>query len=384
MDRKEIKVAIVGSGMMGVQHTLALRRIPYVNIVAICDPAANIAEKAEKLGIPNAYSDFEQMLDEMKPEVVHNCTPNAEHYKICKAALNRGIAVYSEKPLSVTIEQAEELTAIAKEKHIPNGVNFNYRSNAMVREIRARLRRGDPGRVLLVHGQYIQDWLMYESDFNWRVDSKIGGKSRTVADIGSHWFDTIQLIMDSRIEAVYAKLLTVYEQRKRPLVAAQTFASNSDASYELVNVDTEDAGFIMLRFANGVYGNIVLSQVSGGYKNAFTISVDCAKYSLQWDQESPDRIQIGDRNVGTIKKLSAAGGNTDDANAYTSLPAGHPVGWADALTNNINLFYCAIKNGTAGKQMQEYATFEDATYIMKIVDACLESNAQDRWVDVNT
>lgn len=383
MAKKTIKTAIIGSGMMGVQHALALRRIPGVEVVAICDPVSkNLAEKAESLGIPYAYSDIEKMLEEQQPDVIHNCTPNSEHYKISKLALERGIAVYSEKPLGVSVEEAQSLVALAEKNHTANGVNFNYRSNAMVREMRARLRRGTPGKVLLVHGQYVQDWLMYDTDFNWRVDSRIGGKSRTVADVGSHWFDTIQLILDARIEAVYAKLLTVYKQRKRPLVATQTFSNASGGAYELVDVDTEDAGFIMVRFADGTYGNIVLSQVSGGYKNSFTVSVDCANYSMQWDQESPDKLQIGDRNVGSIKVLSAAGGNTDDANAYTTLPAGHAVGWADALSNNINLFYTAIKNGTANEEKQEYATFRDAAYIMKIVDACLRSNEEDKWIEV--
>lgn len=380
MDRK-IKVVIAGSGMMGVQHALALRRIVGVETIGIYDPvAADIKEKAELLGIPNAYTDYEKMLDELKPDVVHNCTPNREHYDISRKALERGVAVYSEKPLAVSAEQAAKLVEIAEKKHVANGVNFNYRSNAMVREMRARLRRGEPGKVLLVHGAYLQDWLMYEDDFNWRVDSRIGGSSRTTADIGSHWFDTVQLVLDAKIEAVYAKLITVYEKRKRPLAEVQTFGSGESSEYELVNVDTEDAGFILMRFDNGAYGNLVLSQVSGGYKNAMKFSVDCANCSLRWEQETPDRIMIGDRKAGEIKILSASGANTDDANAYTTLPGGHPVGWADALANNIGLFYTALKNGTALEQKQEYATFASATDIMKLVDACLESDRKGVWV----
>lgn len=378
---EKLKAVVVGSGMMGVQHTLALRRLPGVETVGICDPVfPDIEKKARELDIPQAYRDHEKMLEELKPDVVHNCTPNSEHYAVSKKALERNIAVYSEKPLAVSVEQAEELTALAKRNHVPNGVNFNYRSNAMAREMRARLRRGDPGKVLLVHGAYLQDWLMYEEDFNWRVDSKIGGASRAVADIGSHWFDTIQMILDARIEAVYAKLITVYDKRKRPLGAVETFRDSTDLSHESVDVDTEDAGFIMMRFEGGVYGNLVLSQVSGGYKNAMRFSVDCANCSLRWEQETPDRIVVGDRQNGETMIRSAVGANTGDANAYTTLPGGHPVGWADALANNIGLFYQAVRNGTAMENGQEYADFASATNIMKLVDACLESNARDAWV----
>lgn len=379
--REKIKAVIVGAGMMGVQHTLALRRLPSVEVVGICDPVCpDIQKKAEELEIPRAYRDYEKMLEELKPDVVHNCTPNSEHYKVSREALARRIAVYSEKPLAVSVAQAEELTALARKNRVPNGVNFNYRSNAMVREVRARLRSGEPGKVLLVHGSYLQDWLMYEEDFNWRVDSKIGGASRAVADIGSHWFDTIQMVLDTRIEAVYAKLITVYGERRKPSAEVGTFAESVGSGSESVRVDTEDAGFIMMRFEGGVYGNLVLSQVSGGYKNAMGFSVDCANCSLRWEQETPDRIVVGDRRVGETTILSAVGGNTGDANAYTSLPGGHPVGWADALANNIGLFYRALREGTGMEAEQEYADFASATQIMRLIDACLESNGKDTWV----
>lgn len=380
---KEVRAVIVGSGMMGVQHALALRRVVGVNVAGICDPmCADIKKKAEELGISGAYTDYEAMLDELRPDVVHNCTPNKEHYWISRMALERGIGVYSEKPLAVSVQQAEELVETAKRNRVPNGVNFNYRSNAMVREMRARLRKKDSGKVLLVHGAYLQDWLMYEDDFNWRIDSKIGGRSRAVADIGSHWFDTAQLILDAKIEAVYAKLFTVYDKRKKALGETQTFRNSEASGYEWADVDTEDAGFIMVRFSNGVYGNLVLSQVSGGYKNSMRFSIDCANYSLRWEQETPDRIVVGDRKAGEVKILSAAGANTDDANGYTTLPGGHAVGWADALANNIGLFYAAMRNGTACDERQEYATFADARDIMKLVDACLESDKKEGWVSL--
>lgn len=381
---KKIRVGIVASGMMAGNHADALRRIPGVELAGISDPyAENIKEVAEKFGIPYGFSDYKEMCERLQIDVLHNCTPNSEHFEINKYAITHGIGIYSEKPLGVSVEEAEELCRLIQNHPVPNGVNFNYRSNAAVREIRARLHRGETGRPLVVHGTYLQDWLMYETDFNWRLDSAKGGLSRAVADIGSHWFDTAQLILDQKITEVYAKLLTVYPTRKKPCSEIGTFAKAQEGTkYNTVVVDTEDVGMILVKFENGTYGNIMLSQVSGGYKNGLTISIDCAKCSMRWRQQEADRIVIGDREQGETTVYVAAGNMTDDANVFATLPGGHPVGWADALRNNINLFYKAIQKNTYMEEKQEYATFSEATYIMKLVEACLESNQKDRWVHV--
>jgi len=378
-----IKVGIVGSGMMGQQHAAALRRIPSVEIVGIADPcAANLQEKAALLGIDGVFADYREMMAELPLDVLHNCTPNSEHFEINRFAVENGVAIYSEKPLAVCARQAGVLVALAKDKNIPNAVNFNYRNNAMVREMQARIKNGVAGRPLLVHGTYLQDWLMYESDYNWRINAEQGGASRAVADIGSHWFDTVQLILGRPIEAVYAKLFTVHKTRQKPSVDVESFGGHVGGQTTSVEVDTEDAGYIMVRFQGDLYGNLVLSQVSGGYNNALSVSVDCSRCSLRWEQETSDRMIAGDREHGETKVVAAAGKLTGAANDFTTLPGGHPVGWADALYNSIRLFYAAVAGKTAGKRRQEYATFADAARVMGIVDACLQSNASDRWVDV--
>lgn len=379
-----MRVGIVGSGMMGKNHADALRRIPGVEVVAVADPyAQDLDDLAVRFGVTKAYSDYKEMCQEMKLDVLHNCTPNREHFTINKYAIEQGLGIYSEKPLAVTIEEADELCRLLEEHPVPNGVNFNYRSNAVVREMRARIRNGEAGKVLLVHGTYLQDWLMYETDFNWRLDSSVGGASRTVADIGSHWFDTVQVILDKKITEVYAKLLTVYPTRLKAEGKTETFASaETAANYTPVAIDTEDAGTIMIKFSDGTFGTVTLSQVSGGYKNALELSVDCANYSLRWEQEEADHMLVGDRKHGVTKVYASAGAMTDDANSYAGLPGGHPAGWADALKNNIKLFYDAIMTGQWKKEKQEYATFRDATYIMRIVEACLKSDKEDKWMTV--
>lgn len=379
-----MRVGIIGSGMMGKNHADALRRIPGVEVVTVADPyAQDLDDLATRFGVTKAYSDYKEMCQEMKLDVLHNCTPNREHFAINKYAIEQGIGIYSEKPLAVTIEEADELCRLLEEHPVPNGVNFNYRSNAVVREMRARIRNGEAGKVLLVHGAYLQDWLMYETDFNWRLDSSVGGASRTVADIGSHWFDTVQVVLDKKITEVYAKLLTVYPTRLKAEGKTETFASaDTAANYTPVAIDTEDAGVIMVKFSDGTFGTVTLSQVSGGYKNALELSVDCANYSLRWEQEEADHMLVGDRTHGVTKVYASAGAMTDDANDYAGLPGGHPTGWADALKNNIKLFYDAIMTEQWRNDKQEYATFREATYIMRIVEACLKSDEENKWMTV--
>lgn len=381
---KTIKVGIVATGMMGAAHTDALHRIPGVKVLGIANPRTeNIQEVAESLGIPHGYRDYKKMCEELQLDVLHNCTPNSEHYEINKYAITHGIGIFSEKPLAVTVEEAEELCELAEKYKVPNGVNFNYRSNAVPREIRARMRNGMAGKPLLVHGTYLQDWLMYENDYNWRLDPGRGGKSRALADIGSHWFDTVQMVTEQKIKRVYAKLLTVYPERLKPTGDVRSFSkANENETYEKVSINSEDAGMIMVEFENGVYGNLILSQVSGGYKNGFTLSFDCSKCSLRWDQEEPDHMTIGTREYGVTKFYAGTGSMTDDAEFYATTPGGHAAGWAEGVRNNFRLFYNAMKDGSYLNEKQEYATFKDAAYIMKIVDACLKSSEEEKWVEV--
>lgn len=381
---QRIKVGIVASGMMGQKHADALHRIPNVEIVGIADPySKNLKEKAEILGIPNTFSDYKEMIGSLDLDMIHNCSPNSEHFEISSYAMKHGLGVFSEKPLAVTMDEAEELVRIANQYQVPDGVGFCYRNNAMVREMRARISSGDAGRIFLVHGSYLQDWLMFPEDFNWRLESGKGGASRAVADIGSHWFDTVQVILNKKIVHVYAKLVTIYPVRKKPISEVETFAkADKGAKYKDVSIDTEDAGFILVQFDDGTYGSLTLSQVSGGYKNALYVSVDCERYSMRWNQEEADHLILGSRELGETKIYAASGNMTGEANDYAALPGGHPVGWADALYNNINQFYQSVLSKTFLNGQQNYSTFRDALYIMKIVNACLKSNKNNTWVSI--
>ncbi|MDD4849734.1 MAG: Gfo/Idh/MocA family oxidoreductase [Gemmiger sp.] len=380
---KKRKVAVIATGFTGQQHTEAIRRIPGNEVAALVDPhVAALKAKGQALGVEALYTDYKRMIDEIRPDVIHNCTPNGMHYEINKYALERGIHVYCEKPLALTVAQGEELAHLAAQNHLAAGVNFNYRNNAMVQEMRARVASGAVGRVFHVTGQYLQDWMMLDTDYNWRLTADMGGASRTIADIGSHWFDTAQCAMGQNIVAVRAQTLTVHPFRKKPAQEVETFAKAQKSNYTLVPINTEDAAFLLVRFADGTLGSVTLSQVSGGHLNDFRLEIAGEKCALEWQQERCDTLTVGTREFGIQTLRTAPGSMTGDANRYTCLPGGHPDGWADALKNAVSEFYTSIENGTFAQTGMTYATFADGARIMKLVDACMQSAKSGEWAEV--
>lgn len=381
---KKLRVAVVGAGFIGCQHIEAVRRIPGTEIAALSDRnPVLLHQKGRELGIDRLYENYLEMLEEVVPDVVHNCTPNPMHFAISKAALERGIPVYCEKPLAVTIEQGEELAALAREKGVFCAVNFNYRNNAMVREMQARLQGGDSGRCFCIHGGYLQDWLMYESDYNWRMDEETCGPSRALADIGSHWFDTAQVVLGKKITAVHASLFNVHPMRRRPRADIQTFASVAEGDgYDMVPVHSEDGGIVTLRFSDGTQANAIFSQVSGGHKNDLFLAVDCERYSMQWRQQAADQLMIGRREGGVHTIYADPGQLSASARRFATLPGGHAVAWADAFRNGMLEFYRAVRQDTVPEVPPAYATFDDGVQIMRIVDACLRSHESGGWISI--
>ena len=366
-----LRIGLIGTGLIGKQHAESIGRIPGIELVAITESNEAILKEQKAYFRVNAYSDYKEMIDNENLDVIHNCTPNIFHYEINKYALERGIHVYSEKPLAVTVEQGVELTRLAKEKGLANGVNFNYRNNAMVQDMRVRMQKKDAGRCFLIHGRYIQDWLLYNTDFNWRLNIDEGGKSRAVADIGSHWFDLVQVVTGEKITAVCARNFRAHPVRKN---------ASGDGLVD-VKMETEDGSLLFFEMSDGTSGSLVVSQVSAGYKNHISISVDCEKYSMRWNQEQSDRLIIGTREQGETHIYAAPNLIDSSVSRYATLPSGHPVGWADAFTNGFREFYNSLFDNTyAGKTT--YSNFEDATYIMKIVNACMKSSEVDGWIKV--
>ncbi len=376
-----LKIGLVGVGFIGKQHIEAIRRIPGAEVIAVADRDGDIAKHtAEQLHIPSWYADYRELLADGRIAVVHNCTPSFFHHQLNKHAIAAGKHIYCEKPLTLTAAEAAELVDLARDAGVAAGVNLNYRHNVMVKEMRARAAEFE--RIYSVYGEYIQDWLMYETDYDWRMNPAIGGESRAIADIGSHCFDTIQYILNKRIASVCADVINVFPVRKRCKAAGGTFSGTAGRVLEEVPVPSEDIATVMLRFEDGTPGLVHVSQVHAGRKNGLAVAVSGSECSLEWRQEQADRLHIGHRNQGNEELYADAKVLTPFARPYATLPGGHAVGWHDAFRNAIGVFYQAVRTGSYRNGSNDYADFETGLNMMQLVEACLASGRSRGWIDV--
>jgi len=363
----KLQIGIIGAGFIGRQHIEAIRRIPNTEVVAICEYDAKIARKiADAFGIEHSFGNVDDMIFKLQLDVVHNCTPSDMHYELNKKILNANIHLYCEKPLTLTSAESEELVALVKAKGLVAAVNFNYRHNVIVEEIKERVTNKIIGDVWYVASEYLQDWLLKETDFDWRIETAHGGASRAIADIGSHCFDILQYILGEKIVAVKAKRYILHPTRK----------NKNDLD---VTVENEDAALIQIKFQSGINGVIRVSQVSAGKKNDLNLIIEGTKQALEWHQEKPDRLWTGNQATGNTEIFADAKYLTGRAKTKINLPNGHAVGWTDAFMNGINSFYQSIINPNT---KPDYTDFQQAHHIMKIVDACIKSDELGDWVEI--
>ncbi|MEA9393948.1 Gfo/Idh/MocA family protein [Lelliottia amnigena] len=377
-----INVGIIGSGFIGPAHIEALRRLGFVQVVALCDGTLEQAqEKALALNIPHAYGNVEELLAHPDLHVVHNCTPNHLHAQINRQILRAGKHVFSEKPLCMTPEEARELVELAERAGVVHGVSFVYRQFAMVRQAQSMMREGSLGRLFASHGSYLQDWMLLDTDYNWRVDAALGGASRAVADIGSHWCDTVQFVTGRRIVEVMADLSIVWPTRKANVAGNSTFTQEDSAVFENKAVTTEDFGSVLFRFDDGSKGCFSVSQVSAGRKNRLSFEINGSEKSVAWDQEVPQQLWIGHRSQANQTLSDDPGLMNRDAADSAHFPGGHIEGWPDAFKNMMAQFYRAVQTGVMPVKPL-FATFYDGANVMYIIDAIVKSHQQQRWVSV--
>jgi predicted dehydrogenase len=263
-------------------------------------------------------------------------------------------------------------------------VAFTYRGYPMVARARELIARGDLGTLRLVHGAYLQDWLADPTDWNWRVEPEAGGASRAVADIGTHWFDTVEHVTGERVEAVFADLATFMPIRQRPRGGVEAFGKAAGET-EAVSITSEDAATILVRFAGGGRGSCVISQVSPGNKNAFSFEVAGEHQSLAWQQERPERLVVRSRDASTTLARSP---EPRPGPGIPPLPAGHPEGWSDALRDLFRPFYAAIAAGGEASDVRDgdsapYPTLEAGARALRFVDAVLRSSREERWTSLD-
>ncbi len=380
-----INVGIIGSGFIGPAHIEALRRLGFVNVVALADSSQADAElKAQQLNIPHAYGSIDELLAHPGLQVVHNCTPNALHAAINEKIIRAGKHVFSEKPLCMTSEEARHLVALAEQYGVVHGVSFVYRQFAMVQQAASMVRNQQIGRLFAVHGGYFQDWMLQETDYNWRVEPEVGGESRAVADIGSHWCDTLQFVTGRKIVEVMADFAIVHPVRKAAKSGAATFtAGSAQQEYEDKPVVTEDFASVLLKFDDGSRGSFTVSQVSAGRKNRLLFEINGSEKSLGWDQEVPQNLWVGARNQPNQLLSDDPTQLNPDVQHSAHFPGGHIEGWPDAFKNMLLNFYRYIAQGKQpGIDAAPFATFHDGAQIMFVIDAIIDSHRQQRWVKV--
>ena len=380
-----IDVGVVGAGFVAAQHVEALRRIPGVRVALIsASTPASAGLAAARLGV-DAASDTRAIVDDPSIQVVHICTPNDSHVEVALAALAAGKHVVCEKPLAVDASQARAVARAAALTDRLTVLCHNYRFYPMVAELRARALAGALGRIHTIRGQYLQDWLLLPTDGNWRLDPAKGGRSRAVADIGTHWIDLAEILIGTHLEAVLADLRTVVPRRVSG--SRQTFTSGAppaaaqpDADW--YDVTTEDEAALLLRFGGGVAGRLSVSQVAAGHKNDLQVSLDGESASATWRQERPDALWLGhrDRPNETLERGTGA----DGAGASLArLPAGHPEGWADGLRNLFAAAYGVIRGDSSPDELPiPLPTFEDGYRHQLAVEAALESSVRGAWVTI--
>jgi len=375
----ELKAAVAGTGFIGAVHVEALRRLG-VEVLGVC---ASTPERAAAKQLAPAYESYEALLADARVDVVHVTTPNHLHHAQVRAAIEAGKHVVCEKPLALTSGESGDLFELAQRSGLVHCTNFNLRFYPQAHQARALVGSGALGDVWSVHGSYLQDWLLYPTDWNWRLEPEKGGALRAVADIGSHWMDLAQWVSGRRIASVFADLETAILVRRRPAGEVETFASADEVERVDAPMVTEDIAHLLFRFEAAGVGAAVVSQVSAGNKNALRLEVDGSAGALAWNSERPEDLWLGHRDEPNETLLRNPGLLDPAAQARTTLPAGHAEGFAETFRELYRAVYAAVAEGAMPAE-PDFPTFADGHTANVLGDAIALSNRERRWVEVTT
>ena len=376
---KRIRTGIIGVGFIGAVHIEQLRRLGNVDVVAICE-AVNAEKKAQANFIPAFYSDYKTMINNENLDCIHICTPNNTHFDIAMYAMERGVHVVCEKPMTCTAEEACILCEKAKEKGVIHAMNFNCRFYPIAYQMREMVKAGDVGDIQTVHGGYFQDWLFLDTDYSWRLEPEFTGASRAFADIGSHWIDAVEFITGRKAVEVLADFAIFHKTRKKPLRPIDTYSglTLSADDYQETPIVTEDWATVIFVLDNGGRATCNISQVYAGRKNQMVVSVSGNRCSMHWDTEDSNSLWVGHRNRenGVFSKDPAT--LAPKTASVISYPGGHVEGFPDSFKQNFRKIYAAIEGGP----VEDYATFDDGKREMELSNAIVQSAKERRWVRI--
>ena len=378
----KIRTAMIGTGFMGKVHTEAVRRLGNVEVVAAAGSSdAKARAFADANGIPGATGDWKSLVGSKEVDAVHILTPNVDHCEMVKAFAKGGQHVLCEKPLAMNAAEARDMLKAAEKHNVVHATNHNLRYYPIVQHARAMIAKGDLGDILVVQGTYYQDWLLYETDYNWRLEAKSNGALRVVGDIGSHWMDMIQHLTGLKISSLCADLQIMHKNRKRPKGSVETFSAKlaKGVGYEDYKVETEDFGMVMMKLGERARGCFSVSQVSAGCKNRLEFEVFGTKAGLRWNQETPDLLWIGNRNAPNQILLKDPSLMAGDSASFADLPGGHSEGYDDSHKQLFRRFYNRIADR---KAKIEYPTLADGLWGMTCIEAVAKSHKKQGWVKV--
>jgi len=381
-----LRAGILGTGFIGPVHIEALRRLG-VQVTAVCGSTPSARATADQWGIPEVFGnhDHEALVRSPNVDVVHVASPNKVHVEQSLAALRAGKHVVCEKPMGMTPRETARVLAALRRPGAPVfAVNYMCRFFPAILQMRAMVQRGDIGKVIHVQGHFFQDWLLKDTDYNWRILASEGGPLRAVGDIGTHWIDAVSFILGARAEAVMAHAETFHQVRRRPRGEVQTFTQGTTQDWIPYPVDTEDFGSVLLRFgkashgfADAVHANASISQVAAGWKCSLYVGLYGTTGSLQWEFQNPNEIRVGRRDAPDQILQRGTPGFDADVAGFTDTPGGHPEGFPDSHKMQYRAVYEHIASGRRTPEL--FANAEDGHHEVRLCEAILKSSRSRRW-----
>lgn len=383
MSSYTINAAIVGTGFIGPVHIEALRRLG-VRVVGVLGSTPDKSKLAQKrFHLIKAYNNYSEILADYDVDVVHITTPNVHHFDMASKALNANKHVMCEKPLGMNSQETKALADLAASKPLAAGVCYNVRFYPINLDLCDRIQQQEIGDIFHINGSYVQDWLFHNTDYNWRVLSKHGGKLRAVADTGTHWMDLITSMTGLKITSVFADIKTFHPTRQRPKGEVETFSGKSQSPIETeeISIDTEDYGSILFKFDNGALGTLYVSQITAGRKNCIRYEITGSKCTAAWNSEAPNNLWLGHRDKPNESIIRDPALLSESARTYADYPGGHNEGYPDTFKQLFRAFYDYIDGGDFSAQ-PAFPTFADGHHEVTICDAIVESVEKQTWIEL--
>jgi predicted dehydrogenase len=374
--------AVIGAGFVGKAHIEALRRLPVPVRGTLVSSGERSTAAAKALGLERAYKSVDEIASDPEVTAVHICTPNYAHFEQAAKLMRAGKHVLCEKPLAMDSRESATLVALANETNRVGGVAHNLRYYPLCVQAKALIESGAIGQVKLVHGGFLQDWLTYPTDWNWRLESKLGGELRAVSDIGTHWLDLIQWITGQKVEELCADLATVVPVRHKPRGHVESFSSAKDVATDEMPIDTDDYASVLVHLDHGAKGVFTVSQVSAGRKCKLHFEINGTEGSLAWNAEEPNTLWIGRRNQANEILIKDPSLLAPAARPYAAYPGGHAEGYPDTFVQLFHDYYNYLDAGDF-KAPRKFPTFATGHEELILCEA-IQKSAQDRaWTKLH-